>query len=101
VLARGFVERIVRPRRDEEPWVALLSGERRRRGVWAHVRNPGIEGLRHRGQQDVREDDAGEDVDFVQANVLLGQLLADLGLELVVADFHLHRQPAELAAIEL
>ena len=70
VLPRGLVIRVVRPRGDEEVGVALLAGERRGRRVRADVDHLVLERHRHRGQHDVGEHVAGEEVDLVQLDVL-------------------------------
>jgi hypothetical protein len=46
----------------------------------------------------VRPDDAGDDVDVVLLQHLLGDLHADVGLGLVVAVDHFRLEPADLAA---
>ena len=51
-----------------------------------------------RGQQHVRPDITGDEIDFVGFDQLLGLLLADLRLEAVVFVDHLDRQAAHFAA---
>ena len=101
VLAGRLVVRVVRPRHGEEERVAVLAGDRRRRRVRADVDHLVVERFRQGREHDVREHDAGHEVDLVALDVLLEQLLGDVGLELVVADQHLGRQAAELAAVQL
>ena len=101
VLAGGLVVGVVRPRHGEEQRVAVLAGDRRRRRVRADVDDLVVDRLGQRREHDVREDDAGHEVDLVALDVLLEQLLGDVGLELVVADEHLGGQAAELAAVQL
>ena len=101
VLACRLMECVVRPGGGEKPRIALFAGQGRWGRVRAHIRNLRVESLRHRGKHDVGENDAREDVDLVQPHVFFGQLLAHFRLELVVADLHLDRQSAELAAVEL
>mgnify|MGYP003694537395 CR=1 FL=1 len=101
MLARRLVVRVVRPGGDEQVRIAILAGHRRGRGVRADVDQLVLERDRHRGEHDVREDDAGEEVHLVDLDVLLRDLAADVGLELIVADQHLGGQAAELAAVGL
>ena len=101
VLSRRLVVGVVGPRHGEEERVAVLAGHRRRRGVRADVDRLAVERFGQRGEHDVREHDAGHEVDLVALDVLLEQLLGDVGLELVVADEHLRREAAELAAVHL
>ena len=49
----------------------------------------------------VREDDAGQDLDAVGLQHLLGDLLALAGLERIVLDDELDRHAAELAALQV
>jgi hypothetical protein len=100
-LACRLVVRVVRPRHGEEERVAVLARHRRRRRVRAQVEGVRVERLGKRRQHDVREDDAGHEVDVVALDVLLEQLLGDVGFELVVADEHFGGQAAELAAVHL
>ena len=55
---------------------------------------------RHR-QHHVREDDAGHEVDAVLLEQPLDQLLAGVGILLIVGQHQLHRQTAELASVLL
>jgi len=69
-----------------------------RTGIRADEERLGIEGRLDRGQQHVRPDVAGQEVDLVAFDQLFGLLLADLGLEAVIFVDHLHRNAAHLAA---
>jgi hypothetical protein len=85
----------------EEPRCAFLARHRRGCRIGAEVEGLLADRLGQTREHDVREHDPGHEVDLVALDVALEQLLADVGLELVVADQHLGRQPAELAAVEL
>ena len=78
--------------------VALRAGERARAGVGADHDLARAGDDRHDRHHHVRPDDAGDEVDLVLLQHLLGDLHADVGLELVVAVEHLDRQAADLAA---
>ena len=98
VLAHRLGRLVVLPRRREEELVAHLAGELVRPGVRADHESAGARhGGRHR-QHHVRPDDARDEMDLVLLEHLVGELLADVGLDLVVAVDHLDVEPADLSS---
>ena len=97
VLAHRFRRLVVLPGGGEEHLVAIRAGKLVRAGVGADH-----EGARagHCGrdcEHDVGPDHAGDEVDLVLLQHLLGDLLADIGLDLVVAVDHLGVEAADFA----
>ena len=84
VLARRLVLVVVLVGDVEVVRVAALAGELRRAGVGREVELALLDRGRDDGERDVREDDAGQDVDLVGLDHLVGELHGDVGLLLVV-----------------
>jgi hypothetical protein len=97
VLAHRLGRLVVLPRGREEALVALLAGELVRAGVGADHDLAGVGHRRRHREQHVRPDHPGDEVDLVLLQHLVGELLADVGLDLVVAVDHLGVEAADLA----
>ena len=89
---------IVLPGRRKEVLVTTLSRHLRRTGIGADQELVRVEYRLGRGQQHVRPDVTGDEIDIVLLDQLVGFLLADIGLETVVFHDQLDVEIAHLAA---
>ncbi len=69
-----------------------------RAGIGRYQDGAGLDDRLIRRKQHVRPDEPGQEIDLVALQHLVGDLAADIRLELVVAVEDLRRQPADLAA---
>ena len=95
------MQRVILPRHNIIIGVAILAREVRGAGIRADVDATIFQHVGHHGQSDIREDDAGEQFDFVGLHEFVGDLLALTGLQRIVLDDHLDRRAAELATLHL
>jgi len=89
------------PRHHEIIGVASLAGKCRRSGVGADIDRAGIEDVGHGRARDIREHDAGEQLDILVLQQAIGDLLALPGLGAVVLDHDLNRDAAQFAASDV
>ena len=101
VLACGLMVGVVGPRHRKEIRAAVFASDGRWCGVGAEVKSFFTHSFGQTRQHDVGEHHTGHEVHFVALDIALKQLLAHIGLELVVANQHLGRQTTKPAAVEL
>ena len=97
-MAHRLRRLVVLPRGREHGRRAKFARDLRRAGIGDDEEGLGVDDRLERGQQHVRPDVAGDEIDLVGLDQLLGLLLADFRLEAVVFVDHLDRQTAHLAA---
>ena len=98
VVAHRLRRLVVLPGGREEEWRAQTAGDLVRTGIGADQEGLRVDHRLERGQQHVRPDVAGDEIDPVGLDQLLGLLPADVRAQLVVLVDDLDRQPAHLAA---
>jgi hypothetical protein len=97
-LAHGLRRLVVLPGDIEEVLVAVLARQLMRPGVGGNEELAGVQHRPRRRQQNIGPDVAGDEIDIVQVDELVGLLLADLRLEAVVLVDHLEVEITHLAA---